>query len=162
MKLKKTLFYLFVIGVIFGGQFFVNRGLVSGRMPPIAEKTLAGRTAMPQTDAGPRMIYFWAEWCGICKMMQASVDSLLRDAPAVTVAVRSGNDAKVTAYLRERRLTWPVVNDNQGAIADRYGVKGVPALFFVDGDGDIMLTSVGYSSEWGMRLRLWLTGLISR
>ncbi|WP_084191121.1 protein disulfide oxidoreductase [Methylomarinum vadi] len=155
---KKILFYLAVAVLIFGGQFFLNRGLATGQPPAILQKTLGGREAMAAIEKGPAVIYFWAEWCGICNMMKGSMDEVLRDYPGITVAVRSGDDGAVTSYLRQHGLQWPVVNDTDGEIAGHYGVKGVPALFFIGGDGDIWLTSVGFSSELGIRFRLWLSG----
>lgn len=157
--LKKIVFYLAVAVLIFGGQFFINRGLATGQPPAILQKTLDGREAMTAIGKGPAVIYFWAEWCGICNMMKGSMDDVLRDYPGVTVAVRSGNGDEVRTYLQQHSLDWPVVNDADGEIAGLYGVKGVPALFFIGGDGDIWLTSVGFSSELGVRFRLWLSGL---
>lgn len=159
MRLKNSLFYLVVIVLIVGGQFLVNRELVTGAPPPIASKTLTG---LPVLQAGkePKLIYFWAEWCGICNMMKDSVTSVLDDYSGITVAVRSGNDAEVKAYLRQKGLNWLVINDAEGEVAGRYGVKGVPAAFYLNASGDIVLTSVGYSSEWGMRFRLWLSGML--
>ena len=156
---KKILFYLAVAAVLFGGQFFINRGLVTGTPPTITQRTLQGDEVMPAIARGPAVIYFWAEWCGICGMMQGTLSTLLKDYPVITVAVRSGDDGDVADYLRERGLNWPVVNDEHGTIAERYGIKGVPALFFIDGEGNIALTSAGFSSEAGIRFRLWLSGL---
>jgi len=62
--------------------------------------------------------------------------------------------------MQKKQLAWSVINDTHGHIAESYGVKAVPALFFINTDGDIVFTSVGYTSEWGLRLRLWLAGLI--
>jgi thiol-disulfide isomerase/thioredoxin len=157
---KKIFFYLSVIVLIFGGQFFVNKGLVTGSPPSIAAKTLNGMDAMPKLEQGPGIIYFWAEWCGICKMMQGTISSVLKEVPAVTVAVRSGDDQTITQYLKQHSLQWPVVNDGNGHIAERYGIRGVPAIFFINQQGSIVFAAVGYTSEIGMRFRLWLAGVL--
>lgn len=157
---KKVLFYTFVIVLIFGGQFFINKGLVTGTPPRIEAKTLKGLEALPRLAQGPGIIYFWADWCGICKMMQDTISSVLKEYPAVTIAVRSGDTAAVTSYLQQASLNWPVVNDRSGAIADRYGIRGVPAVFFINRQGSIVFASVGYTSEIGMRFRLWLAGFL--
>lgn len=156
---KKSLFYLFVAMVIFGGQFFINRGLVTGQPPPIEEKLLNGAEVTPNMVRRPAIIYFWAEWCGICNLMKDSLSSVLQEHAGVTIAVRSGDDDRVLAYLQQHGLDWPVVNDDTGEIAQRYGVKGVPALFYIGQDGSILMTSVGFSSEPGIRFRLWLSSL---
>ena len=50
------------------------------------------------------------------------------------------------------------VLDEDGAISKRYGLRGVPAVFVLDGSGKIRFSSVGYTSELGIRIRLWLAG----
>ncbi|AMK75282.1 MULTISPECIES: protein disulfide oxidoreductase [Methylomonas] len=157
--LKKLGFYIFAALFIFAGQFLVNQDLVSGTPPAIAQTKLTGENAMQRISKGPAVLYFWAEWCGICRSMQGSVSNILRDYPGLTVAIRSGDDSKLQNYLNDKQLQWPVVNDNNGSIGLRYGIKGVPAVFFINAAGDIVFTTVGFTSEWGMRFRLWLAGL---
>lgn len=158
--LKKYAFYLLAAALIFAGQFLQTSRLVTGRPPEIAAPTLDGLPAMPLIANGPGIIYFWAEWCGICSAMQQAISAVGRDYPLLTVALRSGNDSMVAEYLHKKQLHWPVVNDPHGGIASRYGVGAVPALFFVDANGSIVFTSVGFTSEWGLRIRSWLAGLV--
>ena len=42
-----------------------------------------------------------------------------------------------------------------GSVAASYGFRAVPAFAVIGSDGRIRATSVGYTSEIGMRLRLW-------
>ena len=46
--------------------------------------------------------------------------------------------------------------DETGEIARRWGATGVPASFIVDGDGRITYAGMGYATEVGLRVRLWL------
>lgn len=155
--LKKSALYLFAALFIFAGQFLASSGLVTGMPPNIEQRTLSGVAAMPLVAKGPALIYFWAQWCGICRSIQGNVDAVVRDFPTVSVAVRSGDDQALRDYMQARHFNWPTVNDNAGSIGQRYGVSAVPAMLFVNGNGEIVFTSVGYTSEWGLRLRLWLT-----
>jgi len=47
------------------------------------------------------------------------------------------------------------VPDPDGEIARRWGVAGVPASFVIDPEGRIASSTVGLSTEPGLRLRLW-------
>ncbi|MDD2759442.1 MAG: redoxin family protein [Methylomonas sp.] len=109
---------------------------------------------------GPALLYFWAEWCGVCRAMHDNVDAVLRDYPGLTVAVRSADTQSLSGHLSENKLDWPVVDDRDGTIGQTYGVRAVPAVFFIDNHGDIVFTSVGYTSEWGLRFWLWLSQLL--
>ena len=160
MSIRNILFYLLVVVIIFGGQYFVNRNLVTGQPPEMARYTISGQPVAEQINNGPAIIYFWADWCGICSVMQESVESILQDYPGITVAMQSGNADKVGQYLHREKLTWDTVTDEQGKIGSRYGIKGVPSVFFLGRDGKIKLSTVGYSSEIGLRIRLWIAGLL--
>lgn len=158
--LKKSAFYIFAALFIFAGQFLISSGLVTGPPPQIKQTTLNGKQSMQGIAQGPALLYFWAEWCGVCRTMQSSVSSVLHDYPGLTVAVRSDDQQQLSGYLQQHKLDWPIVNDNDGAISQRYGTRSVPALFFINRHGNIVFTSVGYTSEWGLRARLWLAGLL--
>ena len=43
---------------------------------------------------------------------------------------------------------------------DRLGFKAVPAFVVVDAQGDLRTATVGYTTELGMRLRLWWARLL--
>lgn len=158
--LKKLAFYLLATLFIFCGQFLSGGGLVTGKPPALTAPTLDGGEAASRIRQGPALLYFWASWCGVCRAMQNNVDAALHDHPGLTIAERSGDDAQLTAYLRNNHLTWPTVNDNGGTIGQNFGVRGVPAIFIVAADGNIVFASAGYTSEFGLRVRLWLAKLL--
>lgn len=100
-------------------------------------------------------VYFWADWCPICRAQQGSIDDLGRDWPVLTVAMQSGDGAAVSRVLRERGLNWAAAVDADGRIAAQYGLHGVPALAIIDARGALRSMAVGYTTEAGMRARLW-------
>lgn len=145
-----------------GVVFFVlpallDRGLVGSTPPLIAASDLEGKP-LERLDSGgePTLLYFWATWCPVCRTMQHSIRSVARDHSLVTVALQSGTDSELRNYLQQHALAIRVISDPAGVIAERYGLRGVPALFFIDRAGQIRFTSTGYTTEIGIRLRLWL------
>ena len=138
---------------VFAGQFLHSQNLITGQPPVLTAPSLTSVAAPKQ----PRIIYFWAEWCGICRLMQNSINQLLPDVAILTIAERSGSDDKVQGYAQEHQLAWSVLNDPEGAIGQQFGISAVPAVFILDQTGKIVFTTVGYSSAWGLRLRLWLS-----
>lgn len=100
-------------------------------------------------------LHFWADWCPICRTEEHSVSRISRDWPVLSVAMQSGDAARVQGVLNRRQLDWHTAIDTDGQIAKRFGLASVPALVVVDAHGQIRFAEVGYTSEIGMRLRLW-------
>lgn len=80
--------------------------------------------------------------------------------PPAHVLVPAGARPFWDAIVQARReLPWATVADPDGTLLTRYGLKAVPAFVVVAPDGRLSSVSVGYTSEAGMRLRLWWAGL---
>lgn len=153
----------FAMLVVFAVQFWQARDAPDGSAPDFTGTMTDGR-AMSLGDwraAHPGeavAIYFWAEWCPICKAQEGNVEALRAGHPVLTVAMQSGGPAEVAKVLLTRGRDWPTLIDADGAIADRYGLHGVPALVVVDSAGNVRSVAVGYTTTLGMRARLWLAG----
>lgn len=141
-------------------QAWQQRDVPSGKAPEIVGTLADGRpfelVAWRADHAGKAVaLHFWADWCPICKTEEGSVSQVARKWPVMTVAMNSGSSSQVAAYLQQQGLAWPAVVDADGRIAASYGLKGVPAFVVIDRYGAIRSVSIGYTSEWGMQLRLW-------
>lgn len=148
---------LLVVAVILGVRFYQQRTLAEGPAPALRAPLLSGAVFDLADEAQrPVLVYFWASWCPVCRLEQGSVSALARDHRVVTVAMQSGDARAVAAYLREHGLDWPVIDDPDGALAARWGVRATPTFFVVDRARRIRFREVGYTSETGLRLRLWL------
>jgi len=162
VRAKKALLYSVFVLIIIWGQFLTNNGLLTGKPPIINQNMMDGRQVSEQMSKGPAVIYFWAEWCGICKMMQAPISEVLKDYPGITVAVKSGTDEQLKKYMQQKQIQWNVINDQYGEISELYKIKGVPFVIITDKTGEIIYTVSGYSFEIGLRFRLWLAELLSK
>lgn len=150
----------FLVLILFAVQWWQARDVPPGPAPaftaPMADGSTLSLAEWRATHPGKTVgIYFWADWCPICRAQQGSVEALRADWPVLTVAMQSGDAASVAKVLRERGLDWPAAIDADGSIAARYGLHGVPALVVLDGRGEIRSVMVGYTTTPGMRLRLW-------
>lgn len=103
------------------------------------------------------LLYFWADWCPICKTTAGSVGNIAGDWPVTGIATQSGNAAAVAAFMTEKGYRWPSLADPDGRLMQRYGLPGTPAFVIVAPNGTIRFVAVGYTSEIGLRLRLWWT-----
>ncbi|WP_303786051.1 redoxin domain-containing protein [Azovibrio restrictus] len=144
-------------------QFWQTRLVPEGPAPAFTARLVDGSTITLDAWLGrhpgqPVALYFWADWCPVCKVQEGSIESLRQDWPVLTVAMQSGNAEQVAQLLRQRHLAWPTALDERGELARAYGLQGVPALIVVDARGRLRSAAVGYSTAWGMRLRLWWAG----
>jgi len=126
-----------------------------GKAPVIVATTLNGRYFdLREHYQKPILVHFWATWCPICKLENGTIESLAKDYKVITIASWSGDAAEVNGFLQQQGLNLPVIVDSDGEWAKLYGVKGVPASFFIK-QGRIQFVERGYTSEPGFRLRFW-------
>ena len=94
---------------------------------------MAGNSTLTFTDAGfdtdvlnsnqPVLVDFWAEWCGPCRQMGPTID---------TIASEYAGKAKVGKLNV----------DEHGQIAMRYNIRGIPTLLLFKG-GKVVDQRVG-------------------
>lgn len=158
-RLRKWLLEaMLLLLVVYLIHLWQTRDAVQGAAPALQGQLLQGDSfSLEQRPAKPLVVYFWASWCPVCSLTSGHVDSLSKNHSVVTVAMQSGDGRAVQLHLREQGLDFPVLLDPQGLIAQRWGVRGVPTLYFLGPDNRIASTSVGYTSPPGMRWHLWLS-----
>ena len=136
---------------------WLARDLAQGPAPEIEANLLDGSpVSLADYADRPMLLHFWATWCPICRLEEGEIMRLSRSHPVLTVAMQSGSPSEVEAHLTERERELDVVNDPDGALARRYGVRAVPSTFIIDRDGQIVFRKQGYAPPLELRLRLWL------
>ena len=164
-KSKKSwrpwLIYIVIFLVItLGANLWKTRNITSGNLSAIGGELLSGeKFTISEYSGKPVLIYFWATWCPICNYVNSSVQSISEDYTVISIASWSEGEAEVKAYIQENQLTFPVFLDSNGKLAQTLNLKGVPISFILDPNGDIKFIETGYSTELGLRLRLWLSSL---
>ncbi|MDO8861837.1 protein disulfide oxidoreductase [Haliea sp. E1-2-M8] len=107
----------------------------------------------------PVLVYFWATWCPICRLVSPSVDALRDTHPVVSIAMSSGTPEQVADYAAEHELGFRIVNDPDGHISRAWGVGVTPTLAVVH-RGEIRSMTSGVTTPPGISLRLWMSGLL--
>lgn len=155
--LRILLEILLVVAVIIALRAWQKRDVVTGVAPGFQSVLLDGKTVnLEDFNGKPLLIHFWADWCPFCKIEEGGVTNIQKDWPVLTVAYQSGDVTNVTKHMKERNIQhWPTILDQDGRLAELFGVKGVPSSFIIDGEGNIKFIEVGLTSEWGLRTRLW-------
>ena len=161
--LKILLEIVLVISILFAFRAWQKREIVTGAAPDFHSILLNEKAIKFEDYRGkPVLIHFWADWCPFCKIEEGGITSIQKDWPVLTIAYESGDAANVSKHMKDREIqNWPTVIDQDGRLADLYGVKGVPTSFIIDAKGNIKFVEVGLTSEWGLRARLWWANLFN-
>ncbi|MCE9990411.1 protein disulfide oxidoreductase [Enterobacter asburiae] len=108
------------------------------------------------SEERPLLVYVWATWCGVCRYTTPSVAALAEEGGNVmSVALRSGDSATLEAWLAKKKMALPAINDASGSLARQWDVQVTPTLVVLS-HGEVKSITTGWTSAWGMRLRLWL------
>lgn len=89
---------------------------------------------------------FWATWCPPCKEEMPHIEQLYKDYnknndDVVILGVaspnlgREGSREHVVNFLKDQGYTFPVVLDEDGALAYQYGINAFPTTFIIDKEG---------------------------
>lgn len=149
-----------ILIVITAVKLWVQRDVVTGVAPNITASLLSGETFdLYQSKPRPILVYYWATWCPVCKLQKSNIENISKDHALISIAMQSGHNEEVKEYMREENLSFKVINDEYGALSKKYKIRGVPAAFIVNRENKIEFVEVGYSTELGLRLRLWWAGL---
>ena len=148
---------LVVLVVYFSIRAWQSVDNIQGKAPVILATTLNNEKIDSRDfQSKPVLIHFWATWCPICQFENNNIENISKDYQVISIASWSEGKAEVQKYIKDEHLNLPIVIvDEDGEWAKVFAVKGVPTSFIVDKKGDIQFIEKGYTSELGLRLRLW-------
>lgn len=160
-KLGKGLIYLLLlIVVVTAVDLWRSKDLPSevAALGPLT--TLKGETLdLPAiSDEQPVLVYVWATWCGVCRLVSPMVE--LVSGPVVSIALASGVDPKVAGYVRDKGYNFDVVNDADNRLGRTLGISVTPTLM-VAYKGELRFATAGITTLPGMYARLWLARLLN-
>ncbi len=96
---------------------------------------------------------FWASWCPPCReempSMQKTYTSWDKNKYVMlAVNVDEGRE-KIKEFARKNGYTFPILIDNGSGVSKKYGIRGIPTTYLIDGKGR-MITKVVGSRDWSL------------
>ena len=154
IEAAKLIVMLFVVANIV--SYLKKPETIDTTLPHLNVTTIDGNQTNLADYAGkPLILYFWGSWCPICKMSSPVISDLSQNHQVLTIAVNSGSNADIQKFIQEKGLHFPVVNDADGAIAQKFGVDTFPTTFIYNDKGSLVYTDVGYTSKPSLLLKIW-------
>jgi len=107
---------------------------------------------------------FWATWCGPCRKAMPDLDKFVRNkmpdgVRVFSINVWEGNPEKARTFFAEKCYAMTLLFGNE-AVADAYGVDGIPYICAIDKDGKIRFEANGYSESLDENLMWWTEDLL--
>lgn len=159
--LRETVLLLLLAAALMWGMDRLRQPALPQSFTGLTLQTLDGKTVdfTALSATRPLLVYIWATWCGVCRYTTPSVEALAEQGGnVVSIALRSGDDPQLAQWMAKKRLTMPVVNDARGELAQRWQVGVTPTLLVIY-QGQPVTATTGWTSYWGMKLRLWWAGV---
>lgn len=91
------------------------------------------------------LVNFWATWCPPCRKEMPDLDALFnkyKDQGFVVLAISDEETAKVSSYIAEHKVSYPILLDPWRKVNDAFIVEGIPKSFVYDRSGKIVEQSI--------------------
>ncbi len=171
MNKKKSLITRFLKNIfIYGGLFIIVSFVVDWYRAPTAPTQFEQQVQydiqnQPKIIAQlshnkPMLLYFWGSWCHYCKVVSPNIQQFADEGMEVlSVALKSGSDKEVKNYLDENGYSFPTLNDSIGTFSQGWNIQATPTILIIK-NGKILHHTTGYTSYWGLKMRLWLSEVL--
>ncbi len=141
--------FLFTLGCLLLVGWKADRPAKTGeKAPELSVLDLSGKTVKLADYRGKAVVLrFWASGCRACAAAMPILDKYARrykERGLVVLAVNKGDSQEtVEQFVRERKISYPVLLDPLSITLDKYGVSAVPKTFFIDRQGKVKMAVAG-------------------
>jgi len=100
-----------------------------------------GTLSLAGYDGKPRVVNFWASWCGPCRdeaPLLQDVSRTFRGRVVVLGVDYQDFTGDARKFIHRFGLTYPIGRDGNGSLLARWGVSGAPESFFIDRAGKVV------------------------
>jgi peroxiredoxin len=110
------------------------------------------------------LVNFWATWCPPCRKEMPDLQSLyaqFKNQGVVVLSISDEESAKVSPFVAERDITYPVLLDPGRKVNEEFKVEGIPKSFVYDRDGKLVAQSIDMRTKGQFLQMLAQAGLHS-
>ena len=120
--------------------------------PPFVVHTAQGETLSLESLTGKVVLLdFWASWCGPCQETLPEIKQIAdkyAGQPLVVISVSIDQDSGAWhSAMQKAGMTWPQYLDEDGALANAFGVTAIPRFFAIDTFGIMREGKLGAGND---------------
>jgi peroxiredoxin len=96
------------------------------------------------------LVNFWATWCPPCRKEMPDLETLYRRFDSqglVVLGISDEEAAKVQPFLRQRKISFPVLLDPERKVNEMFVVQGIPKSFVYDRQGKLVAQSIDMRTQ---------------
>ncbi len=96
------------------------------------------------------LVNFWATWCPPCRKEMPDLETLygrFGSKGFVVLGISDEEAAKVEPFIRERKLSFPVLLDPGRKVNEMFVVEGIPISFVYDREGKLVAQSIDMRTQ---------------
>ncbi len=134
----------------------IDDGSPPAQARPLKQAVAGGSLALTRLRGSPVVLHVWSSGCGPCRSAARLIETTWRRwgrRGVAFVGLSVGEPAAAALkFAREYDLSYPLVRDAAGRVADAYGVTSLPETFFISRTGDVIGRVAGNPSVRQMEL----------
>ncbi|HZD32012.1 MAG TPA: TlpA disulfide reductase family protein [Candidatus Angelobacter sp.] len=96
------------------------------------------------------VVNFWATWCPPCRKEMPDLEALYKRFQGQGLVILSISDEEVTKvkpFIARRKITYPVLLDQGGKVAQTFQVDGIPKSFVYNREGKLVAQSIDMRTQ---------------
>jgi len=108
------------------------------------------------------LVNFWATWCPPCRKEMPDLQALYdkyKDRGFLVLSISDEESAKVSPFIAERKITYPVLLDPGRKVNEAFVVEGIPKSFVYDREGKLVAQSIDMRTRSQFQQMLGAAGL---
>jgi thiol-disulfide isomerase/thioredoxin len=110
------------------------------------------------------ILNFWATWCPPCRLEMPSMEKLYRRFKGQGLEIVAMNFMErpepISSFMKDNALTFRVLLDRTGEIAQLYGAHALPVSYLIGREGDLLAKSIGYKDWYKKEVRQFASLLL--
>lgn len=104
------------------------------------------------------LVNFWATWCPPCRgeipELEAFYDEYVKKGVQVLAVDLQEQKKDVQTFVASHGMSFPILLDGSGKVADKYGISGIPTTYIIDAHGVVRNIIVGGTTGSILRKRV--------